>query len=58
MFRLELIDWFTDWLVFNAFFNIISVISRRPLHLSILSLSSFNQNSAQYSLQASGFFPT
>ena len=39
-------------MVFNAVFNSISVISRRPVHLSMLSWSSFNQYSAQYSFQA------
>ena len=36
-----------DHMVFNAVFNSISVISRRPVHLFLLSWSSFNQYSAQ-----------
>ena len=36
-------------LVFNAVFNSITVISRRPVLLSMLSWSSFNQYSARYS---------
>ena len=47
-----------DCMVFNAVFNSISVISLRPVHLSMLSWSSFNQYSAQYSSQATGCFPT
>ena len=46
---------FIDWMVFNAIFNSISVIS--PVYLSMLSWSSFNQYSAQYSFQAIGCFP-
>ena len=34
--------WLIDWLVFNAVFNSISVISRRPMNLPMLSWSSFN----------------
>ena len=41
---------------FNAVFNVLSIISRRPVHLSMLSWSSFNQYSAQYSFQATGSF--
>ena len=47
-----------DCMVFNAVSNIFSVISRRPLHLSMLSWNSFNQYSAQYSFQATSCFPT
>ena len=47
-----------DCMMFNAIFNRISVISQRPVHLSILSWCSFNQYSAQYSFQATGCFPT
>ena len=47
-----------DCVVFNAVFNNISIISRRPVHLSRLSGSSFNQYSAQYSFEATGCFPT
>ena len=35
-----------------------SVILRRPVHLSMHSLISFNQSSTQYSFQATGFFHT
>ena len=42
-----------DCIVFNDVFDKISVISRRPAHLSMLSWISFNQYSAQCSLQAS-----
>ena len=45
-------------MVFNTVFNSISVISGRPVQLSMLSLSSFNQYSAQYSFQGTGCFPT
>ena len=45
-------------MAFNAVLNSISVISQWPMHLSMLSWSSFNQFSAQYSFQASGCFPT
>ena len=47
-----------DCMVFNVVFNSISVISRRPVHLSMLSWSSYNQYSAQYSFQTTGCFPT
>ena len=47
-----------DFMVFNAVFNTISVVSRRPVHLSLLSWSSFNQYAAQHSFQANGYFPT
>ena len=43
---------------FIAVFNNISLISLRPMHLSMLSSRSFNQYSAQYSFQATGCFPT
>ena len=36
-------------MLFNAVFNSISVISRRPVHLTMLSWSSSNQNSAYFS---------
>ena len=42
---------------FNAVFNTISVISQRPVHLPMLSWSSIDQYSAQYSFQATGCFP-
>ena len=45
-------------MVFNVVFNSISVTSRRPVHLSMLSWSSFNQYSAQYPLQTTGCLPT
>ena len=35
-------------MVFNAVFNSISIISLRPVHLSMLSCNSFNQYSSQY----------
>ena len=47
-----------NWMAFNAVFNSISVISRRPVHISMLSWSSFHQYSAQYSFQATGCLPT
>ena len=47
-----------DCMVINAIVNSISVISRRPVHLPMLSWSSFNQYSAQYSFQTTGCFPT
>ena len=49
--------WLIDFMVFNALFNSISVISRQPVHLSILYWNSFNQYSAQYSFQVTGCFP-
>ena len=42
--------------MFNAIFNSIWVISRWPVHLSMLSWSSFYQYSTQYSFQANGCF--
>ena len=42
---------------FFFFFFIISVISRRPVHLSMLSWCSFYQYSAQYSFEALSAFP-
>ena len=50
--------WLIDWMVFNAIFNNISVILWWPVHLSMLSWSSFNHYSTQYSFQATGCFPT
>ena len=50
--------WTTDCMVFNAVFNCNSVILWRPLHLSTLFWSSFNQYSTQYSFHATGCFPT
>ena len=50
--------WLIDWKVFNAVSNSISVISQWPVDLSMLLWSSFNQFSAQYSIQATGCFPT
>ena len=48
-----------DCMVFNAVLNSVSVTLRRPVHQCILSWSSFNQCSAQYSFfPASGCFPT
>ena len=38
-------------MVFNAVFNSISVISRWPVHLSMLSWNSFNRYSRQYSFR-------
>ena len=49
-----LIDWLIDFMVFNAVSNNISVISRRPVHLSTLSWSSFDQYSAVRTI----FFPS
>ena len=43
---------------FNSIFNSILFILWQPVHLSILSWSSFNQYSAQYSIQATGCLPT
>ena len=45
-------------MVFNTVFKTISVMSRWPVHLSILSWSSYKQYSAQYSFQAIGCYPT
>ena len=57
--RDKLSTWtYADCIGCNTAFNIILDISRRPLHLSILSCSSFNQYSAQYSFQTTGCFPT
>ena len=42
----------------NAVFNIISVISRRQVRLSMLSWSSLNQYASKYSYQDTGCFPT
>ena len=39
-------------MVFYAAFNIILVISRLPVHLSMLSRSAFHRYSAKYSFQA------
>ena len=47
-----------DCMVFNVVFNNISVKSQQPVQLSMLSWSSFDQYSAQYSLSATGCFPT
>ena len=44
-------DWLIDCMVFNTAFNSISSISWQPVHLSMLSLSSFNQYCSQYSFQ-------
>ena len=43
-------------MVFNAVFNTVSVVSRWPVHLSMLSWNSFYQYtySAQYSFQSTG----
>ena len=41
--------WLIGCMVFNVVFNSISVMSGRPVHLSMLSWSSFNQYSAQHS---------
>ena len=43
--------------MFNAFFKSVSVISRQPVHLSMLSWSFFNQYSAQYSSKPLVAFP-
>ena len=53
---LMLIDWLIDRF-YKAVFNINSVITRRPVNLSMLSRSSFNQYSKQFSFQATGCFP-
>ena len=45
-------------IVLNAVLNSVSVILRRPVHLSMLSWSSFNQYYAQYSFLTTGCFPT
>ena len=47
-----------DCIVFNAVFNSISVIFRRPVHLSMLSSSSFKRYCAQCRFQATGCFST
>ena len=45
-------------MVFNVIFNSISVILWHLVHLFMLSWSSSNQYSTQYSFQATGCFPT
>ena len=45
-------------MAFNVVFNSISVILWQPVQLSMLSWSSFNQYSAQYSFQVTRCFPT
>ena len=45
-------------MVFNTIFNIISCISRRPVHLYILFWTIFRQYSAHYFFQVTGCFPT
>ena len=52
---LRLIDWI-GWLVLNAIFNSISVISWQPVYLSMFFWSSFNQYSSQCSFNATLFF--
>ena len=47
-----------DCIVLKSIFNSISIILWRPVHLSMLSWSSFNQYLSQYSLQTTGCFPT
>ena len=47
---------YSKHMVFNTVLNI-SGTSRRPVHLSMLSQSSFYQYSAQYSFQAADYFP-
>ena len=47
-----------DCMVFNVAFNSISIILRQSVQLSMLSWSSSNQCYAQYSVQATGCFPT
>ena len=44
-------------MVFNAVFNSISVISLRPMYLSMHSWTSLHQNSAQYSFKVTTCFP-
>ena len=44
-------------MVFNTVFNSISVLSQQPELLSMLSMTSFNQRSAQYSVLTQLFFP-
>ena len=58
VYKRQLIHWLIACMVFNAVFNSISVISWRPVHLSMLFWSSFNQYSTHYSFQATGCFPT
>ena len=50
-------QWLIDCMVFNAVFNSISSISRRPVYLSMLSWSSFNHYSAQYSFPSCLLLP-
>ena len=45
-------EYLIDCMILNAVFNSISVISRRPVNLSMFSWGSFNQYSAQYVFQA------
>ena len=48
--ELSLMVDFIDCMVFNAVFNSVLVISQMPVHLSMLSWSSFYQYSTQYSV--------
>ena len=48
---------FLDCMIFNAVFNAISMISRRPMHIHMFPFSSFNQYYAQYPFQATDRFP-
>ena len=41
----------------NADFNIISLISQEPVHISMLSWHFFHQNFTQYFFKATGYFP-
>ena len=49
-----------DCLIFNNVLNLISAISRPPVHLSMISLSygTVPYYSAQHSFQATGCFPS
>ena len=44
--------------MFNTVFNILSVIPRWPMHLSMVPWNSFLQYSAQYPFKATGCFST
>ena len=55
--RLEHNNWL-NYMVFDIVCNSITVISRQPVQLTMLSWSSLNQFSAQYSFQATGCSPT
>ena len=46
----EKLEFVTDCMVFDAVFNVISVILQWPVHLSMLSLSSFITSAPHYIL--------